>query len=149
MDFFEPVEGGIELWLPPELADWLADLPAALDRIGYPGDPAAERLNAPVYLDDPEANAEWRRWMDGELDQSRAADRSAFTELVAAAVDGTVASPAEAEAFLRVLVEARLMLAARFGVDVESDYEDLSEREATTLQALGEIQVLLIQALAS
>ena len=50
-------------------------------------DDVLERLEVPVYLDDPEANADWWRLMKGELAASRNADRSAFTLLVEAAAD--------------------------------------------------------------
>ena len=111
---FLPTPDGILVTLEPDDLDLLRQLPEFLDRLGDPGDdPAASRLQVPVYLDDPESSDEWWRLMGGELDQSRAADRSAFAMILEAATAGTVASIAEAEAFLRVLNEARLALGAR------------------------------------
>lgn len=145
---FQRRHDGIELRIPEPLAGWLSDLPELLESVGdREDDPAAGRLNVPVYLDDPEANTEWWDWMGGELDAGRAADRSAFRELVEAAPDGVVASEEEAHAFLRVLVEGRLVLAARLGVEVEGDYDDLPEEQAAALQALAELQVLLLHEL--
>ena len=145
---FRRVPGGVELHFDPGLAGLLADVPRALSSVGRtPGDPAADRLRVPVYLDDPASSQEWWSLMGGELDQSRAADRSAFAELVEAAVEGTVASMEEAQAFLRVLVEMRLVVAARLGVEVEEDYDQLPEAERVLLGALGELQVLLLREL--
>ena len=87
--------------------------------------------------------------MRDELDQARAADRSAFLELVAAARQGAEASPDEAEAFLRVLVEARLVLAARLGIEVEEDYERVPVPDAAVLDYLGGLQTLLIHELSA
>ena len=85
--------------------------------------------------------------MGEELDQSRVADRSAFGLILEAASAGTVASIAEAEAFLRVLNEARLALGARLGVEVEADYEQLAEDDQAALDYLAGMQELLLVAL--
>ena len=103
---FLPTPDGVLVTLEPDDLDLLRQLPEFLAQLGDPrDDPAASRLQVPVYLDDPESSAEWWRLMGGELDQSRAADRSAFASILEAATAGTVASVAEAEAFLRVLNE--------------------------------------------
>jgi hypothetical protein len=54
---------------------------------------------------------------------------------------------AEAEAFLRVLNEARLALGARLGVEVEADYEELPEDDRSALDYLAGMQGLLLVAL--
>lgn len=145
---FRRARDGVAIRLSPADAEVLAQLPVLLDQVGRTrDDPAAERLGVPVYLDDPEANDEYWTWMRPELDAGRSADRSAFTELVSAAPDGVVASLDEAHAFLRVLVEARLVLAARLGVDVEDDYERLGDEESAILDYLASLQVLLIREL--
>ncbi len=142
------VDDGVELRLPAGLADFLLQLPDALDTV-EPGsdDPAADRLNVPVYLDDAESNEEWWGFMGEELSHSRAADRSAFREVVSAARKGTVMSSGEAHAMLRVLAEARLVLAARLGIEIESDYEDLDVPDLAALDALGQLQVALMSVL--
>ncbi len=128
---------------------FLAQLPVLLATVGsQPDDPAAARLDVPVYLDEPEADEELRLWMREELDEARAADRSAFLELVAAAGEGTDASADEAEAFLRVLAEARLVLAARLGIEVEEDYGRIEAPDAAALDYLAALQTLLIRELA-
>jgi len=145
---FLPTPNGILVTLEPDDLDLLRQLPEFLAGLGEVGeDPAASRLEVPVYLDDPEASDEWWRLMRGELDQSRVADRSAFELIVEAATAGTVASTAEAEAFLRVLNEARLALGARLGVEVESDYEELAEDDRSALDYLAGMQGLLLVAL--
>jgi hypothetical protein len=145
---FLPTPDGILVTLEPDDLDLLRQLPEFLSELGDPNeDPAASRLRVPVYLDDPEASAEWWRLMSGELDQSRVADRSAFGLILDAATAGTVASMAEAEAFLRVLNEARLALGARLGVEVEADYEELPEDDRSALDYLAGMQGLLLVAL--
>lgn len=145
---FRPHPEGIEVRFPDWLAAFLSDVPALLDSVGNDdGDPAADRFRPPVYLDDPDSSDDWWRWMGPELDQSEAADRSAFELLVDEAEDGVVASPAEAEAMMRVLGRARLVLAARMGVEVEADYEDLGPQQAAVLDTLAQLQEALIAAL--
>lgn len=145
---FLPTPDGILVTLEPDDLDLLRQLPEFLAELGEPDeDPAASRLQVPVYLDDPEASQEWWRLMGGELDQSRAADRSAFAFILEAATAGTVASTAEAEAFLRVLNEARLALAARLRVEVEADYDELPEDDRSALDYLAGMQGLLLVAL--
>lgn len=146
---FEAGPDGITMTLPGWLVEFLADIPPALAAISaQDADPAAQRLHVPVYLDDPEANEEYWRWMGSELEQSRAADRSAFALVLESCVSGPVVmSRAETEAFLRVLVEARLAVAARLGVEVEEDYEDLAEGDAGVLEVLGGLQLELLEAL--
>jgi hypothetical protein len=46
----------------------------------------------------------------------------------------------EADSILRVLNEARLALGARFGIDVESDHDDLPEESRQVMDYLGWIQ---------
>ncbi len=58
-----------------------------------------------------------------------------------------MASIAEAEAFLRVLNEARLALGARLGVEVEADYDELPEDDRSALDYLAGMQGLLLVAL--
>lgn len=154
MDVFASVEEGIRFRFPETLAAFLRDVPLVLTSVGtVSDDPAADRLSVPVYLDDPESNSEYWRWMGSDLDEGRRADRSAFAELVDAAVvadeetGGTVASRPEAEAFLRVLAEIRLVLASRMGVDVEDDYQRLDDTQAEVLDVLAQLQLLLIEEL--
>jgi hypothetical protein len=145
----KPVRDGIEVKLDRGIVEFLLRFADLLDGI-QPGsdDPAANRLHVPVYLDDPDANGEWWQYMGGELDESRRADRSAYREALSASVEGTVISKLEAYAMVRVLNESRLALAARVGVEIEDDYQRLGDHEAMMLQALAELQMGFLQALA-
>jgi hypothetical protein len=55
----------------------------------------------------------------------------------------------EAEAFLRVLNNARLALAARLKVEVEEDYERLLEADRGALDYLAGMQGLLLMVLSA
>lgn len=145
---FIPTPDGILVSLEPDDLDFLRQIPEFLELLGDPEvDPAAARLQVPVYLDDPGASDEWWRLMSNELNQSRLADRSAFALILDAASAGTTASPAEAEAFLRVLNEARLALAARLSVEVTEDYDSLTEPDRGALDYLASMQQFLLAAL--
>jgi hypothetical protein len=145
---FLPVPEGVLVTLTPDDVSFLSEIPEVLESLGHPSvDPAAARLRAPVYLEDDDASEEWWRLMADEFKQSRAADRSAFSLILEASVAGTVASVAEAEAFLRVLNEGRLAIAARLEVEEEGDLEKLDEDEQEVLDYLASIQQLLVIAL--
>ena len=144
----DPGAGGLHIQLPEWLVSFLSDIPELLGTVGGDKtDPAADRFHVPVYLDDPEANGDWWRWMGSELDESKAADRSAFTEILAAAAEGVDISKLEAYAMLRVLTEARLVIAARSGLEVEADYETLDDHTLAVLNTLAHLQESLIEEL--
>ncbi len=115
----------------------MSDILPLLAGVGAVGtDPAATRLNVPVYLDDPESNEEWWRLMGEDLHASRKDDRVVFARVVGAD-EPTVLDDADANAFLRVINEARLALAARMGLDVEEDHDRLPEDKRQVLDYLG------------
>ena len=140
MSHFATVDGSIVVRLSAEERLFLGDVLPLLAGIGARGsDPAADRLQVPVYLDDPEANEEWWRLMGSDLDAGRRSDRAVFDKTISS--EGPVAlSNAEADAVLRVLNEARLALGARFGIDVEADHDKLPEDSRQVLDYLGWIQ---------
>ena len=145
---FLPVPEGILVTLTPDDLELLGQLPEFLSTLGDPGeDPAAARLRSPVYREDGPASEEWWRLMASEIEQSRVADRSAFSMVLESAGAGTVASVPEAEALLRVLNEARLALAARLGVAEEGDMELLEADDQAALDYLAGMQQLLVVAL--
>lgn len=125
----------------------LRDALAILEGLGTPeDDPGAARLSPPAYLGDAEADSEWRRFAGTELDSARRADRSAVDLLLDAVETGgalddrvgtTVASALEAAAFLRVVNEMRLVLAARWGIDTAEDYDALRPEAGDVLNFLG------------
>jgi hypothetical protein len=128
----------------------LQAIPGLLDSVGSLGeDPAAEQLDQAPYPEDPQASAEFRRLMADELTQSRAADRSAFALTVEQATRGVVLSPGESEAWLRVLGEARLVLASRCGI-LEDGWEDALPEDdppVALLHYLGWLQQSLTETL--
>lgn len=150
---FALVPEGVELRLTDIEVTFLADLPRLLAGLGAAdSDPGAARLSPPVYLGDPEADAEWRRLAGSELEASRRADRSSFEVVLEAVGDSlpesaqghpegalgrAVVSRAEADAILRVLNEARLVLGARWGIETAEDYDDLRTEASEVLSFLG------------
>ncbi|MDX1467704.1 MAG: DUF2017 family protein [Acidimicrobiia bacterium] len=137
MSHFEAVENGVHVRFNSSEKTFLGDVLPLLAGVGQAGvDPAATRLNVPVYLDNPEANEEWWRLMGEDLTESRRKDRSVFERVVAAEGD-VVLSSHDADAFLRVVNEARLALAARMGLDIEEDHERLPEDQRQVLDYLG------------
>lgn len=140
MSHFHAEPEGIRVELSPEERMFLGDVLPLLAGVGAPGsDPAADRLNVPVYLDDPESNEEWWRLMGGDLKAARRADRAVFARAVGNDEPVTL-DREEADAMLRVLNEARLTLGARLGIDVESDHDELPEDSRQVLDYLGWIQ---------
>lgn len=140
MSHFRTVKDGIRVILSPDERLFLGDVLPLLAGIGSPGsDPAADRLNVPVYLDAPEANEEWWRLMGEDLNAARRADRAVFARAVTSDEPVTLDN-AEADAMLRVLNEARLALGARLGIDVESDHDQIPEESRQVLDYLGWIQ---------
>jgi hypothetical protein len=140
MSHFRATRRGIEVDLSPVERLFLGDVLPLLAGIGAPGvDPAADRLNVPVYLDDPESNEEWWRLMGQDLVASRQADRTVFGKMVGSEVP-IVLTVEEADAVLRVLNQARLALGARLGIDVEGDHEQLPEESRQVIDYLGWVQ---------
>ncbi len=126
---------------------FLADVVTMLTGVGTPGDdPAATRLNVPVYLNDPSSNEEWWRLMGPELGEARRADRRVFSRVVGSG-SPVILGEGEADAFLRVLNEARLVLGARLGIEVEEDHERVPEDGRRVLDYLGWVQEELTEEL--
>ena len=139
MRLFRASSDGVEVRLTPEIQMFLGDVLPMLAAVGdAKDDPAAQRLQVPVYLDDAESNEEWWRLMGPDIDAARKADRRIFKRAVESEQPLTL-SDEEADSFLRVLNESRLALGARMGVEVEEDYEDLPEDSRTVLAYLGAI----------
>ena len=134
---FKTTRKGITASFSPEERAFLADVLPLLAGIGEVGvDPAATRLNVPVYLDDPGANEEWWRLMGLDLDAARQSDRDVLRKVVQSD-DSTILSDEEADSLLRVINEARLTLGARLGLEVEEDHERLEEDGRRALDYLG------------
>jgi hypothetical protein len=137
MSQFKATRRGIRVLLGPEERMFLGDILPMLAGIGAAGsDPAADRLHVPVYLDDPGANSEWWRLMGEDLEATRRSDRAVLQRVLDEYGNLTL-DEAEADALLRVINEARLVLGARLGIEVESDHDDLPEDSRQVLDYLG------------
>lgn len=147
---FRPKRGDqIEVVLEDGADLMLGDVLALLDTVeDDPDDPGWRRLDPPVYLGDEEATAEWRRLMGDQLDEGRHLDRDTMQRMLNSGPVTTL-SHDEATQVLRVINEARLVLAARLGIDVASDYESVGVHESIALHVLGMLVEDLTEALSS
>ncbi|MDX1690320.1 MAG: DUF2017 family protein, partial [Acidimicrobiia bacterium] len=75
-------------------------------------DPAAARLDYDAHPDDERASARFRELTGDQLDAARAEDREQFLRTL----DADELTEEEAEAWLRVIGDARLALASRIGI---------------------------------
>jgi len=110
-------------------------------------DPAAARLNYRAHPDEPEADERFRRLTAQLLDDARAEDRRRFADTLRQ----DRLDIEEAEAWIRVIGEARLVLASRLGI-TEDGWEDgmdpaTASPQMLLLHVLGQVQDGLVQAL--
>ena len=112
-----------------------------------PDHPDLKRLFPPAHADDAEAEAEYRRLVGRQLDDGRANRLDTFT----ATIDRETLSTAEAEAWLSVLNDLRLVLGTRLDVREELDWNvDPSDPRAAELAVyayLSWLQEQLVEAL--
>ena len=105
-----------------------AELAGLLDE---PGDPDLRRLFPPAYTDDAEGDAEYRRLVGDELADGR---RRAL-DTVAATLDRDRISAEDADAWLRALNDARLVLGTRLDVTEDTDLAALDRRDPRAAHA--------------
>jgi hypothetical protein len=98
------------------LASTLAELRELL--LG-PGDPSLDRLTPTARPDDPEAEADWQRWMHDELLQSRLAS----LDVVERTLEQDTVTPDELTAWMQSCNALRLVLAARLGIDDDDGHD--------------------------
>ena len=119
----DPGPGGAAAGLPDGLSalDWPAT------PVEPPADPALRRLLPDAYSDDDAAAAEFRRYTDGSLRDGMRADAAVVAAALAEVADGGAIriGAQDAEAWLRVLTDVRLVLATRLGIARASDQEVL------------------------
>jgi hypothetical protein len=109
-------------------------------------DPAAARLSYDARPDDEDASRAFRELTADDLDQARRADRDAFLRTI----DAAVLTDEEAEAWMRVIGDARLALAARIGITDdgwEASVRPGQPPELLLVGYLGGIQDALVRAL--
>lgn len=117
----------------------LEDLPELIARDGDAGG----RLSYTAHPDDAEAESRYRDLIGDDLDRLRSADRSTFV----AGLEGREITLEEAEAWMRVVGEARIALAARLGIvedGWEQDAESSRDPEMALLGYLGYLQDALV-----
>ena len=112
-------------------------------------DPAVERLFPVAYRDDPDAAAEFRRYTRSGLVDTKTAKAGAVAAALLAGADddGTIdLADDEAERWLPVLTDLRLVVAERLGIRNDGDPvpdDDLGE----VYHWLGQLQTYLIDAI--
>ncbi|MBI5158462.1 MAG: DUF2017 family protein [Acidimicrobiia bacterium] len=126
-------------------ADARAVLAALPDLLGG-SDDAGGRLSYRAHPGDEEAEARYRDLVGDSLDDLRGEDRSTLLRSVG---EGTIGLE-EAEAWMRVIGEARLVLAARLGIEHdgwETEADPGQSPEMALLGYLGYLQDGLVGAL--
>lgn len=132
---FVITDGGIQLSVGSDEQGMLFSVPTLLQS----GDDAGGRLDYTPHPDDPAADAEYRELIGDDLAHLRRQDRDSFNDLVA----GEPGSPEALEAFMRVVGEARLVLADRLGIEDdgwEAEADMRSDPELALLGWLGYLQ---------
>ena len=106
----------------------------------------AKRLDYTPYPDDPAAAERYRELVGDDLDHLRGADRRSFEEVLS----GEPVPAETLEAFMRVVGEARLVLAARLGIENdgwEAELERGDDPELALLGWLGYLQDAAVEVL--
>jgi len=146
---FKWSDGSVTVALRPNERAALASMTSVVGSVrADPNDPARQRLTPPAYGNDDAADEEYRRLMAGELEAARSGDVSVFSATLASGRRRL--DVAEAEAWLRVIGDARLVLAARRGVRLEDDDWESRVYEDAGLEIvawLGWIQQELVETL--
>jgi hypothetical protein len=122
----------VELVTPDEPtpdADPLAALVGIDPYARRPDDPALRRLFPDAYADDEEAAAEFRRFTERSLRDTKLAHARTVLETLGRSGTKLVLSDGEAQAWLGTLNDLRLTLAERIGLDEENHqaFYDLPE----------------------
>jgi hypothetical protein len=109
-------------------------------------DRAHDRLFPTAYRDDPEADAEFRRYTTEGLIDRKSANAGRVAAAVAAAADGRMTLDAEAVgAWLPALTDLRLVIAERLGIRTDDDPVPSGDLGAV-YGWLAELQERIVQA---
>jgi hypothetical protein len=139
---FESGESGIRLALGHDEIGVLRSVPTLLEI----GGKADGRLNYTPYPDDPDAAERYRELVGDDLNDLRKADHSEFVAMLS----GEPVSAEAVEAFMRVVGEARLVLASRLGITDdgwEAELERGNDPELALLGWLGYLQDAAVETL--
>src|SRR5512134_3724287 len=120
-------QGDYRLRLSDGERELLERLPAELLALlaAEPDDPALRRLRPAAYEDDPEAEDEYRRLMDAELEEGR---RDALRLLAETAARDRLTAE-ELDAWLRALTDLRLALGTRLAVTEDVYQHEIDPRD--------------------
>jgi Domain of unknown function (DUF2017) len=139
-------EGDFRLRLSDAERDLLRRLSAELLELlaDEPDDPTLRRLRPSAYEDDPEAEGEYRRLMQAELEEGRREALRIFSETA----DRERLTTEELDAWLRALTDLRLALGTRLEVTEETYAQDIDPRDpaAYELSVFAYLSWLLEQA---
>ncbi|MGH9282524.1 MAG: DUF2017 family protein [Acidimicrobiales bacterium] len=153
MGFFRKTEwgvsrfpgGGFRLSLSPEEREVLRGLPDQLEEVfdAAPDDPSLRRLSPPAYTDQPDHEAEYRRYMGDDLRQ-RQRDALAVLRETAGAEE---LSEEQAQGWLSALNSLRLVLGTQLDITEGDDglLTDPADPRAPGLAVYGYLSWLLDQ----
>ncbi|MFQ5554387.1 MAG: DUF2017 family protein [Acidimicrobiia bacterium] len=144
-------DGRVFVRLPGEERAVLAQLPQLVGGVGAAAeDAAADRLRPDAYPDDAEAAREFTRMTESDLDTARREDADAF-EATLDGIGTTGLSLEEAESWVRMLGDARLVLAAREGIarDGELPRPSMAKPRLALVHYLGALQQEIVEVLLS
>ena len=139
--------GRVRLRLDEREALFLGELLDELEeRLAEPDDPSLRRLFPPAYSD-PESDEQYRSLVRGQL----LSGRLDALRTMRATLGHKELSPEQADAWLRVLNDLRLMLGTRLDVTEELDFEDFdpAEPQAQELAIYGYLSWLQEQLVAA
>jgi len=152
MSRFAASDNGVAIGLSAAEVAILSRLSALLGSIGSDAqDPARGRLHPAVYPDDEAASQELMRLTKDDIAAGRQADLEIFTRQLPESMNGVDVKIDEAEAWLRVLGAARIVLASRRGLFDLDDLELAStdDPDVALVHLLGAYQAGLTEALLS
>jgi hypothetical protein len=119
----------VRVRLDPGTRELLASLPELVEQSGD----AEGRFDYRIHPDDPAAEARYRELVGDSLDDLRRGDRTVLRRAAAA----ETLEPDEAEAWMRVIGEARLILAGRLGIVADGWEEDADPEQSPEMALLG------------
>jgi len=144
---FTPTADGVAVDLGPEERHLIGLALAVLSGYGGdPADPATSRLTYDAHPGDPEKSAAFDDLVEGELESARRDDRTLFSETL----DSDRLDAEQADCWLRVVGEARLVLGARLDIEEDGwsdDQGDTDVPEMILLRFLSAVQDELVVAL--
>lgn len=140
---FKPAPDGVKIRLSDGDLMFLRSLPQLLEGVdSTPGDPAYDRLHVAAYPNDDAAQTELEEVTGPDLDATRRADRESFLASLTKVQSGQSGlSVEEAEAWMRILGDSRLALAARLGIE-EPGWEQAGDQRDPAHAALGFLSYL-------